>query len=212
MDQLRPQLSRVIRRRAGLLAGVALSLATACGENAAHRAHATVSTIPGEGGSPFSLDSAITLFRRGLHPVTELQNGEASIDAIVARLLRAVEQSDTAALRDMVMSRAEFAYLYYPTSVHTRPPMKQEPGLAWFLHLQHSEKGVSRLVNRYGGAPLHLSNTCAPPKAEGENRLYFDCVQRVVAAGGRDTTVIRLFGGIYERGGRFKIFSYSNDL
>lgn len=212
MDQLRPQLSRVIRRHVGVLAGVALSLAPACGDNTVKQAHASLSTTPGEGGVPFSLDSALTLFRRGLEPVTELQHAESSMDAIVARLLRAVEQSDGAALRDIVMSRAEFAFLYYPTSVYTRPPMKQEPGLAWFLHLQHSEKGVSRLVNRYGGRPLHLSNTCASPTVEGENRLYFDCVQRVFDAGGRDTAVIRLMGGIYERNGRFKIFSYSNDL
>lgn len=212
MDQLRPKLSRVIRRHVGLVAGVALSLATACGDHTVRQANASPANTAGEGGAPVSLDSALTLFRRGLEPVAELQHAESSIDAMVARLIRAVEQSDTAALRDIVMSRAEFAYLYYPTSVYTRTPMKQEPGLAWFLHLQHSEKGVSRLVTRYGGAPLHLSNTCALPKAEGENRLYFDCVQRVVAAGGRDTTVIRLFGGIYERRGRFKIFSYSNDL
>lgn len=167
---------------------------------------------PGEGGSPVSLDSALTLFRLGLQPVAELQNADPSLDAIVARLNRAVEQSDTATLRAIVMSRAEFAYLYYPTSVFTRPPMKQEPGLVWFLHLQHSEKGVTRLVNRYGGRSLRWTNSCAAPKVEGDNRLWFDCVQRVVENGGRDTTVIRLFGGVYERNGRFKIFSYSNDL
>jgi hypothetical protein len=193
---------------------VALALGSAaCGDQTIGRAAAAQLPAPGEGGSPVALDSALTLFRRGLEPVTELRGGESSLDAVVPRLTRALEQSDTSALRDIVMSRAEFAYLYYPTSVYTRVPMKQDPGLVWFLHVQHSEKGVSRLVNRYGGRPLDLSNTCAsPPKVEGENRLWFDCAQRIVETGGRDTTVIRLFGGVYERNGRFKIFSYSNDL
>lgn len=206
-------MSRRLWRHVGLLAGVALALGAAgCGDRTVSRASATPPAASGEGGSPFSLDSALALFRQGLQPVADLQNGEASLDAVVARLKRAVEQSDTATLRAIVMSRADFAYLYYPTSVFTRPPMKQEPGLVWFLHLQHSEKGVSRLVNRYGGQPLHWTNRCAAPKVEGDNRLWFDCVQRIVQNGGRDTTVLRLFGGVYERNGRFKIFSYSNDL
>jgi hypothetical protein len=195
------------------VAGVALTFgAASCDDQTVSRAPAPPPAATGEGGSSVSLDSALTLFRHGLPPVAELQHAEASLDAIVARLDRAVEQSDTATLRDIVMSRSEFAYLYYPTSVFTRPPMKQEPGLVWFLHVQHSEKGVSRLMARYGGKPLRWTNRCAAPKVEGENRLWFDCVQRIVENGGRDTTVVRLFGGVYERSGRFKIFSYSNDL
>ncbi len=111
------------------------------------------------------------------------------------------------------MSRQEFAWLYYPTSAFTRAPTRQEPGLAWFLHLQASQKGVTRLLNEYGGRPLRIArNECkAPPRVEGSNKLWFDCVQRLVEAQG-DTTVTSLFGGILERNGRFKIFSYSNDL
>ena len=45
-----------------------------------------------EGGAPFSLDSALTLFRVGLDSVSELERGERSIAAIVARLARAVAQ------------------------------------------------------------------------------------------------------------------------
>jgi hypothetical protein len=124
-----------------------------------------------------------------------------------------VERSDTNALRALVMSRREFAWLYYPTSAFTRAPTKQEPNLAWFLHLQASQKGATRLLNAYAGHSLRIAgNQCeAQPRAEGNNTLWFDCTQRVVQEHG-DTTVVRLFGGILERNGRFKIFSYSNDL
>ena len=211
LDQLRPQLVRANRRRRALLALVTLAFAAGCSDSRAE-ARPAAPASQGEGGASVSLDSALTLFRRDLEPVAELDDAERSLDAIVARLVRAVEQSDTATLRAVVMSRREFAYLYYPTSVFTRPPMKQEPGLVWFLHRQHSEKGATRLMSRYGGQLLSLQNSCAgPARVEGENRLWFDCVQRVVQSAG-DTTVIRLFGGVYERNGRFKIFSYSNDL
>jgi hypothetical protein len=124
-----------------------------------------------------------------------------------------VERSDTADLRALVMSRREFAWLYYPTSVFTRPPTKQEPNLAWFFHLESSQKGVTRLLNEYGGHPLRLARSeCrGAPRVEGQNRLWVDCTQQLVGQQG-DTTVVSFFGGILERSGRFKIFSYSNDL
>lgn len=159
-----------------------------------------------------SLDSALILFREGLAPVAELEGGETSVDRLIQRLSEAVERSDTATLRAIVMTRREFAYLYYPKSPFTRAPTKQEPGLVWFLHLQNSQKGASRLLARYGGEPLPIANNeCRPPaRREGENVIWDDCLQRLIS--GTDTVVTRLFGGVYERNGRFKIFSYSNDM
>lgn len=91
-------------------------------------------------------------------------------------------------------------------------PTKQEPGLAWFLQIEHSQKGATRLMNRYGGQPLRLvRNECRQPaRSEGRNVLWDDCLQTIVSGG--DTVVMRLIGGVYERDGRFKIFSYTNDL
>jgi hypothetical protein len=164
-----------------------------------------------EGGSTVGIDSALKLFRAGLEPQSELQDAEPSIDRVVSRFVRSVERRDTADLRRLVMSRREFAYLYYPTSPYTRRPTLQEPGIAWFLHLQHSEKGATRLLNRYERGVKLVGHSCTePPRIEGENRIWYDCVQRVIQ--GTDTVPIRLFGGILERTGRFKIFSYSNDL
>lgn len=212
LDELRAQLSSrsSMWRRAAV---AALTLAVACGDSSVGGDRRTTPATQGEGGSPVSLDSALKLFRQELQPVTELQDAESSIAGVVTRLNRAVEQSDTNALRALVMSRREFAWLYYPTSAFTRAPTKQEPGLAWFLHLEASQKGVTRLLNQYGGRPLRLaSNECkAPARPDGGNKLWFDCVQHLIDEHG-DTTPIRLFGGVIERNGRFKIFSYSNDL
>lgn len=67
-------------------------------------------------------------------------------------------------------------------------------------------------MNRYGGQPLRLvRNECRQPaRSEGRNVLWDDCLQTIVSGG--DTVVMRLIGGVYERDGRFKIFSYTNDL
>jgi hypothetical protein len=170
------------------------------------------------GGAP-SLEQALADFRVGLPVVTELRDAEPDRERLVRRFARAVERADTAALRAMVVSRAEFAWLYYPTSPYTRRPTRQNAALAWELLLMDSQKGVTRLLDRYGGRPLHLvGHTCAPePQTQSDRtaavpvRFWYDCTLRL-APPGADTTEIRLFGPIMERDGRFKLFSYSNDL
>ena len=176
------------------------------------RASSSAAVAHGEGGSPYSLDSALVLFRRDLERVDSLEGAEPSIERLIGRLARSVQRSDTGALRVLVMSRREYAYLYYPTSPFTRAPTKQEPGLQWFLHLEHSQKGASRLLREYGGKSFTiLRNECRPPaRVEGRNVLWDDCRQTIVVGG--DTLITRLFGGVFERDGRFKIFSYGNDL
>ena len=211
LDQLRAQLARRSTFAALVLSAASVFLG-ACSDRPGERGVVESHVQRGDGGSQFTLDSALQLFRVGLDSMSELEGGEVSIDAVVSRFVRMVEQKDTATMRRLVMSRREYAWLYYPTSPFTRPPTLQEPALNWFLHLENSQKGATRLLQRYGGRPLNLvSNSCkGPPRGEGVNRLWDDCVQRLVA--GTDTTIIRLFGGIYERNGRFKLFSYSNDL
>ena len=170
-------------------------------------------------GGAASLDAALDDFRDGLPVVTALQDAATDRDTLVHRFVRAVEQADTAALRAMVVSRAEFAYLYYPTSPYTRRPTRQNAALAWELLVMDSQKGLTRVLDRHGGRPLHLAGySCAPaPQLQSDStavmpvRFWFDCTLRL-APPGADTAEIRLFGPILERDGRFKLFSYSNDL
>ena len=151
-------------------------------------------------------------FRENLPVVSALENAEPTRDSLVRRFVGAVERSDTTALRGMVMTRAEFAHLYFPTSPHARPPAQQPPALVWFLHTRNSEKGVGRVLDRFGGRRVGLRGyTCASaPRVEAENRIWDDC-QLHIGTGG-DTATVRLFGGVIERDGRFKMLSYSNDL
>jgi hypothetical protein len=200
--------------RAGLT--VVLFLASlGCDRESASRAtdsSAATATAPGIVDSVFPPEEAMRRFREGLPAVSRLENAAPSRDALVRRFVRALEQRDTAALRTMVVTRAEFAYLYYPTSPHARPPTQQPPALVWFLHLENSEKGVGRALDRFGGRRIGLRGyTCATPaRVEGGNTIWDDCPLRIGA--GDDTATVRLFAGVIERAGQFKILSYANDL
>lgn len=153
-------------------------------------------------------------FREGIVAPDGLTGGAESRDALVRRFVRAVEAGDTAAVRAMIVSRAEFAYLYYPESEFARPPRRTSPALLWFLTMEESEKGIGRLLARRGGWPLGFAGyACNPaPRAQGANRLWHGCRATLRDSEGGGTTEVRLFGPILERGGRFKFLSYQNDL
>lgn len=142
-----------------------------------------------------------------------LEGGFGSRDALGRAFARALARSDSAALRRMVISRAEFAYLVYPESPYTRPPYRQPPWLVWRDLEQNGEKGLRRLLDRRGGAPLAYAGVrCAvAPEPSGASRLWRRCMLRSVRAPG-DTVAERLFGVVVEHGGRFKFASYGNAL
>lgn len=212
-------------RRIGFSLVLALS-AAACGPEdmasattapsapSAEPAPAAPAPAPSTGpvDSAMSSEEALRRFREGLPVATRLSGGEESREALVRRLMRAVEARDTAAVRAMVIRRPEFAYLYHPTSVDTRPPHRLTPQLSWFLILQNSQKGVTRLFDRMGGTGMeYVSHRCEDrPVVEGENRLWQRCV--VTFRAGGQTATMRLFGSIIERGGHYKFVSYANDF
>jgi len=158
------------------------------------------------------VEEDLARFREGLEVATELRGGAGSREALVRGFVAAVESSDTAAVVRMVISRPEFAHLYYPHSPLTSAPQEMSPQLAWFFMLENSQKGITRVFRRLGSGPLgYLDHACdAEPLAQGPNRVWERCrVRRVTAEG--DTVVQALFGGILEREGRFKFVSYTNE-
>ncbi len=150
-------------------------------------------------------------FRAGLAEPAALEGGERSREALVRAFVHAIERADTAAVRRMILSRAEFAYLYYPSTEFTRPPRRMSPDLLWFLTMQESEKGIGRLFERRGGTRLgYVATRCDPhPRVEGRNRLWDRC--RVTLRTTDGTKTERLFSTIIERDGRFKFVSYKNE-
>jgi hypothetical protein len=158
-------------------------------------------------------DTALAQFRAGLAPVSELGGGRASKEALLDASVRALEGRDTLELARLAITRAEFAWLYYPTTPQAMPPYDVEPALLWFLQRSRSDRAVRRALEAYGGEHRQvLGWDCAPSaRQEGENRVWGPCAVRWKLPGG-DTVSVRLVGQLIERNGRFKILSYSNTL
>ena len=172
-------------------------------------------------GPGYVVDSALPpeemlrRFRVGLEPVTRFDEGATrSRNALVQRFARAVAKSDTVALRGMSLSRAEFAYLYFPSTQYMRPPYMTPPDVLWQLMHTRSESGMNRLVARVGGAEIRVAGyDCEPtPEMEGSNRVYERCTIRFRRGAADPVERRRLFGSIIEREGRYKFVSYANDF
>ncbi|MHB1328158.1 MAG: hypothetical protein ACYC2K_08150 [Gemmatimonadales bacterium] len=162
--------------------------------------------------SAVPIEVAVRRFRETIpEPAPVALAGAASRDALVAGFLEALEAKDIPALNRLLISRAEFAYLYFPSSIYMNQPYQQDPGLVWFMMLNSSERGLGRVLSRDGGRPLGFRGyRCSEtPQVEGDNRIWRDCV----LLGTRDgvPTERKLFGAIIERNQRAKFLTYASD-
>lgn len=155
---------------------------------------------------------ALRRFRAPLPSVDTLSGASASTDALVQRLTRSLSARDTADLSAMIMTKAEFAWLFYEDSPLSKPPYEAPPGLLYGQLMGASDKGARDLLNRFGGSAVRASDfNCPAPEIEGRNRLYKRCTV-TLSAPGKPSLSGNLFGTILERDGRFKLLSYANRI
>ena len=161
--------------------------------------------------SVLPMEVMLTRFRDGLTEPAGLEHGAPTRDALVDRIVGALAAADTAAFAAIAVDRAEFAWLYFPTSPVAKPPFELPPGLAWFRVQEGNRKGVFRALREFGGRALELRGyRCDEPRAEGENRIWAGCTVQLSRSG--ELVSIRLFESILERDGRFAVLSYANDF
>jgi hypothetical protein len=189
--------------RLATLAALAIALAACGGAAPAAREAVVDSAVP--------IDTLLGRFRNGLDRPGGFTGGAASRNALVRRFIRATEQADSAALRDLALTRAEFAWLYYPSLPEAAPPYELDPRLMWFMIETTSGRGLRTLLEERGGRPLgFVDHECEGQRRFGPNTVWGPCTIRRLQAG--DTTAEVLFGPVVEHGGRFKFVSYANRL
>jgi hypothetical protein len=203
-----------------LLALTALSL-LACSESRdARRTETRLHTEPaaapaavGVVDSVFPIEEEMRRFREGLPEVTALSAGAGSRDELVDRFLTAIERADTAALRPLLLTRSEFAYLYYPHTMYTRDPYELSPALLWFQLQNATGDSLTQIFRVLAGKPLHWTGYHCEnePKLEGPNRVWSECSVTLDPPDG-DPVQVRLFGSVLERGGVFKLVSYAAEI
>lgn len=156
---------------------------------------------------------ALRRFQSELPVVTALEDGAPGRDQLVSQFMKALERADTVALEQLALSQAEYAYLYFPSSVYSRKPYELPPDIAWLLNEQNSRKGEIRILRRLSGRDLKFGGyTCGSPVSEQENVFWRDCQVRYIDPAGAQPVTRKLFGTIIARGHRYKFLSYANDF
>ena len=157
------------------------------------------------------VDSSLRAFRSGVTEVEVLEGGEGGRDALVRRFVTALTARDTAALRRMLITRAEYGWLYFPEARLARPPYGIDPGFLWRQVASNTDRDLPKAIEAVGRGASFAGVSC-PDSAltEGRNRIHERCLAVVARGARRDT--LSLFGTILERDGRFKFLSYANRL
>jgi hypothetical protein len=201
------------RSRAALLLGL-IATAAACASDT-DQATPAADLPPGAViDSALPIDTLLARFRATLPDTpTALVGGEASPERLTRALLGALTAQDTATIRRLVLSRSEFGWLYYPHTRYTKRPYELGPELLWIQVNENSEKGIVRLLRRYGGSRLRFEALACPDSSsvEGPNTLTGPC-QVTFAAADSSARTMQIFGSIIARDGRFKFVSYANEL
>ena len=185
-------------------------LTSGTGHAASREAVAVVEAPAVVSDSALSREESLRRFRDGLGRVESLAPVARSREELVQRFARAVETRDSATLGALVLSRAEFGWLFYPTTPQGLPPYDLAPGLMWDLLSRQSDRGIAYVLRRHGGRSFGLvDHTCGTPSVEGDNRIWGPCLIRRHLADAEVAS--RLTGPIIERDGGFKFVSYTND-
>ena len=177
--------------------------------------------VPSSLPAGYVIDSAIPIpeaIRRFQATVprapTAFAGGASSPDDLFRRYMRALGSRDTAALRRLALSRAEFAYLYDPESKYTKEPNQLQPEFLWHFINENGEAGVGRALARYG-APgwTYLRHSCGRD-SEAPRGAIVTLGPCTLSLRSPDGVEVRapLVNEVVSRGGRFKLTGFANEL
>lgn len=156
---------------------------------------------------------ALERFRGGLQEPAGLVDGAPTRDSLFRLALRALTERDASLIRRLTLSRAEFAWYYYPSNPQAYPPYDLDPEMMWFLLLGNSDNGVRQALHAYGGRPLqYRDGRCeGDSSVQGENVLWGPCSLGYAEPDGHRGEE-RLLKVVILRGGKYKVVSWANKL
>lgn len=199
-----------------IMAAAAIAAAACGGEPAddvSAVAAAMAAHVPVHIDSILPIEEELRRFRATVDEEPVALGGEwRSRDALVAHFIDRLQAADSAAFPHMLITRAEFAYLYYPHTKFVARPYELSPALVWFNMANGTSKGMTRALRLAGRELRFDSYSCdADPELAGDARVWTGC--RVsIQPDGEERMQTTLFGHILERDGRFKFLSYANAL
>ncbi len=141
---------------------------------------------------------------------SRLAGGARDADALMRRYWAALVRRDTLAVRALVVSHAEFAYLYFPESAVFASGM--QPSAAWILYEAQTGRGLTRAFRAADGQDSTVIGTACreQERVEGRSRTFGPC--GVVRRTGAATDTLWIGGTLIARDGVVKLLGLDNAL
>ncbi len=145
---------------------------------------------------------------------TRLTGGGDSRAALIRAYWAALQRTDTTLIRTLVVSKAEFAYLYFPESAPFASGMQPLP--AWVLYEAQSGRGLTAASSRAreattGRAELRDVTCQAGGRSEGASETSGPCGV-VVRWPDQRTDTLWIASTVIRRDGRYKLLGLDNAL
>ena len=139
-----------------------------------------------------------------------LAGGARSTDALLRQYWALLATGDTLAMTPLIVSRAEYAFLYAPFSPEVAAGLP--PHVGWELILSQSGRGLTRALQVAAGAPAPLLGTlCSDvPRPIGAGQLYGPC--GVILRRPSSVDTVWIVKSLYARGGIHKLLGLQNEL
>jgi len=145
---------------------------------------------------------------------TRLTGGTATRPSLIRAYWAALQQTDTTAIQGLVVSKAEFAYLYFPESAPFASGMQPEP--AWVLYEAQTGRGLTAASSRArdalaGDAALRDVVCREGGRAEGASQTSGPCGV-VLRWPDQRVDTLWIASTILRRDGRYKLLGLDNAL
>jgi hypothetical protein len=139
-----------------------------------------------------------------------LSGGAPSTDALLRRYWALLDAGDTLAMTPLIVSRAEYAYVYFPESIEGASGMP--PAVGWELIVRQSGRGLTRaLFQAQRGPATVLRTLCSDePRRMGKSVVYGPCGVVIRRDGTEET--LWLAKTLIERDGVHKLLGLQNEL
>lgn len=139
-----------------------------------------------------------------------LTGGAPTTDALIRRYWELLVAGDTLAMTPLIVSRAEYAYLYFPESTEGASGMP--PHIGWELIMAQTGRGLTRALVAAGKGPATVLRTqCSDePRRVGRSSVYGPCAVVIRRNGFEET--IWLAKTLIERDGIHKLLGLQNEL
>ena len=162
--------------------------------------------------SVFTPEENLRRFQATVAPPAEnrLSGGAPSTDLLLRRYWALLSAGDTLAITPLIVSRAEYAYLYFPESVEGASGMP--PAVGWELIVRQSGRGLTRALFQAQRGPATVVRTlCSDePRPMGKSILYGPCGVVIRRDGTEET--LWIVKSLLQRDGVHKLLGLQNEL